>query len=198
MENSKLSSAVEYCKMEYDKALDTSLKLEQAKLAYQRYFISLVVAVGTISITFLKSEFFKDNHNYTIENLIGLFLMFSTILGYIILRNLVSIRRQSIWFNNAIIYIRGRIINNLELSEEFPKLKEVSANDKHSADYITILLCSLINLIMWVSSFILLIGTDKIGAIPLALSITVVVLIYVFLHYFTIEKMLITKLNNTK
>jgi len=190
MEEKILKNAIEFYKMDYGKGIDTALKLEQTKLTYQRYFISLVTAIGTISVAFLKSEFLKEKSSLTIESLIGLLLIFSTILGYILIRNLVSIRRQAVWFNNAIIYLRSRLIAEFELTSEFPQMKEVPENHKHSADYITILLCSFMNLIMLASGTILLFGLNEVASIPLAIAMVAVILFYVLVHYFTIEKIL--------
>jgi len=194
MEEKILKNAIEFYKMDYSKGIDTALKLEQTKLTYQRYFISLVTAIGTISVAFLKSEFLKEKSSLTIESLIGLLLIFSTILGYILIRNLVSIRRQAVWFNNAIIYLRSILIEKFELTKEFPQMKEVPENHKHSADYITILLCSFMNLVMLSSGTILLFGLNDVDSIPLAMVMVVVILFYVLIHYFTIEKILTTDL----
>ncbi|WJJ96530.1 hypothetical protein [Algibacter luteus] len=190
MEKKILKNAIEFYKMDYEKGIETALKLEQTKLTYQRYFISLVTAIGTISVAFLKSEFLKEESSLTIESLIGLLLVFSTILGYILIRNLVSIRRQAVFFNNAIIYLRNKLIAEFKLANEFPQMKEVPENHKHSADYITILLCSFMNLVMLVSGTILLFGLNGIASIPLALTMVGVVLFYVLVHIYTIEKIL--------
>jgi len=194
MEEKKLDKVIEFYKLDYAKGFETALKLEQTKLTYQRYFISLVTAIGTISVAFLTSDFLNNQDYFTVEMLIGLLLIFSTILGYILVRNLVSLRRQAVWFNNAIIYLRGKLINEFGLVEEFPQMKEVPENHKHSADYITIFLCSFINLVMLVSGTVLLFNLTEMESLPLSIIIVGVVLAYIFIHYFTIEKILTTDL----
>jgi hypothetical protein len=194
MKEKKLKKVIEFYKLDYAKGFETALKLEQTKLTYQRYFISLVTAIGTISVAFLTSDFLNKQDYLTVEMLIGLLLIFSTVLGYILVRNLVSLRRQAIWFNNAIIYLRGKLINEFGLADEFPQMKQVPENHKHSADYITILLCSFINLVMLVSGTVLLFNLSEMGKIAMTLIIIFVVFVYIFIHFITIEKILITDL----
>lgn len=194
MEKETISKVIEFYKLDYEKGFETAIRLEETKLTYQRYYISLVTAIGTISVYFLTSEILKNQEYFTVERLIGLLLVFSTILGYILVRNLVSIRRQAVWFNNVIILIRRKIIENLELTDEFRQLKEVPENHKHSADYITINLCSLLNLIMLVCGFSLLFDISSINPIAISFILLLVVLLYIIIHWFTIEKILTTNL----
>ena len=182
-------------KLDYEKSVEISVKLEHSKLSYQKFYISMVSVIGTISIGFLKLNIFKANESVgTIENLIGCLLLFSSILGYAIIRNLVSLRRQCIHFNNAIIYLREQLINNLHLEMKYPSLKKVPANHLHSADYITILLCSIINLSMLAGGLMLLLNLPSIKPIPLTLILVTVFALYAFIHNQTIEKVLRTDL----
>lgn len=189
MKQEKLDHALELIKMDYQITTDAALKLEHTKLIYQRYFISLVTAIGTISIAFLKFKFLDNSSLFSIENLIGLLLIFSAILGYIITRNLVSIRRQCIWYINSIIYFRKKLILEFGLTDKTPQLKEVAGNEKDSADYITINLFSLVVVVMLIIGFALFIG-ELLEPIYMSCFTGVVVIIYGILHYHTIEKAL--------
>lgn len=177
--------------LDYEKSIDVSLKLEQTKLTYQRFYISLVSIIGTISIGFLKLNVFEANKSVAnIEVLIGLLLIFSTILGYTIIRNLVSIRRQACHFNNAIIYLRDILIKKLSLDTEYPTLKKVPSNHRHSADYITILLCSLVNVSMLCCGCSLLFDLIKLQPVAYGLIFTFITTAYSVIHYLTIERVL--------
>lgn len=177
--------------IDYEKSIEVSLKLEQAKLTYQRFYISLVSIIGTISIGFLKLNVFDTNKSVAnIEVLIGLLLIFSTILGYAVIQNLVSIRRQSCHFNNAIIYLRELLINKLSLDSQYPTLKKVPANHYNSADYITIILCSLVNLSMLICGTSLLFDLVKLQPLAYGFIFTLVAVFYCTIHYYTIEKVL--------
>lgn len=191
MSHKQQSNLIDLYSLDYEKSIDISLKLEQNKLTYQRFYISLVSIIGTISIGFLKLKVFDTgNSRITIESLIGLLLIFSTILGYTIIRNLVSIRRQCCYFNNAIIYLRELLIEKLDLHEKYPVLKKVPANHQHSADYITILLCSFVNLSMLCCGLALVLNLFSLLPIAMGLILAVFALGYFLIHVYTIEKIL--------
>ena len=54
-------------KLDYEKAFESSDKLENTKLVYQKFFISLVSFIGTVSIAFLKIEFFNSGKGFGID-----------------------------------------------------------------------------------------------------------------------------------
>lgn len=191
MASNHLDNLLDLYTLDYEKAIDISLKLDQSKITYQRFYISLVSVIGTISIGFLKLNVFDTNNSIvTIEVLIGLLLIFSSILGYTIIRNLVSIRRQCCYFNNAIIYLRSLLIEKLDLAKEYPVLKRVPGNHHHSADYITIILCSAVNLSMLCCGFSLLLELISLAPIASGFLIGLISLSYILVHIFTIEKIL--------
>jgi hypothetical protein len=192
-------SIFSFFKLEYEKSLDVALKLEQTKLTYQRFYIQVVSLIGAISIAFLKLKIF-DNSNpvVTIEGLIGLLLIFSSVLGYAIIRNLVSIRRQCVFFNNTIIFLRREVIRRLEVKINTPTLIPVAANDRKSADYITIILYSFVNLFMLSCGFALLLKDVAITPYVDAILFTCISIIYLILHYFTIERSLQIGLNTKR
>lgn len=185
------NNLLELFKLDYEKSIDVSLRLEQTKLTYQRFYIALVSTIGTISVGFLKLKVFETNGSIaTIEVLIGLLLVFSTVLGYTIIRNLVSIRRQCCYFNNTIIFLRSQLIETLGLSTQYPMLKRVPANHQHSADYITIVLCSAVNLFMLCCGFALLLNLTALTPLALAFCFVTICITYFLVHVFTIEKIL--------
>ncbi len=185
-------------KLDYEKGVENALKLESTKLAYQKFFITMVTAIGSISIALLKLNFFEKNNSssfLTIESLIGTLLILSSVIGYIIIRNLVSVRRQAVWFNNAIIILRSELLKKYGLTNQLPELKAVPKNSKDSADYITIILCSFINLTLLISGVILLIEMlTPLSILATAFPITITAILYFSIHYHTVEKLLIKEL----
>jgi len=185
MDRKIIENALELYKLDYDKVIGIALQLQQTKLSYQKLFITVISTIGTVSIAFLKTDFLKSNSELSIESLIGLLLLFASLIGYVLIRSLVSNRRQAIFYNNALIYLRSELIENYRLSDKFPKLKEVEGNHKDSADYITIVFYSIIN-----GLILLLFDLSNLTPLPLAVSIAGIAGAYFISYYLTIEKLL--------
>jgi hypothetical protein len=186
----KDDNALNFLKLDYERLLHLIGDLHKHKIDYQKFYIALVTVIGTVSIALVnyysQKEIEIKGANFKIENLIGLLLIISSAIGYTIIKNLVSIRKSEVYFNNSLIYLRNILIKEFNLSKEYPQLDEANTSDRKSADYITIVISSLVNMLFWIFGIGLLFSTiDKFGFTFIICLSTVG---YIIVHLTTIER----------
>ncbi len=185
-------SLMSFLKLDYDKLLQLIVNLHKHKVDYQKFYIAIVTVIGTVSIALI--NFYSQEGieikgaSFKIENLIGLLLIISSTIGYAIIKNLVSIRKSEVYFNNSLIKMRGLLIKEFKLGDEFPQLDETSASERKSADYVTIITSSFINMLFWVFGICLLFSSIELFGLVFIICISS--LFYIIIHLITVEKVL--------
>lgn len=181
--------------LDYEKALDLLKMLQQHKLNYQKFYISLVGVVFTVSIGLINFASSKNAQvinilklSISIEELVGLLLLLSFFVGYLILRNLASIRKSEVFFNNSILILRKKFIEELKLGKDYPNLEPVHALRRESADYYSIAICALINLFLLLASISFIF--NNVEGFPGIIVTTALSILYTILYYVTIERYL--------
>ena len=177
----------DFFKLDYEKSLEIIKQLHEQKITYQKFYVSLAASIVTLSILIFRLTPSGQVKGIYTDNLVGLLFILSGVIGYIAIKNLVSIRCNEIFFNNLIIGIRRIHIRELKLTN-YANLKFVCANDRRSADYISILGCGIINLFMLIIGMLLVFPNGN--PIQLAVVIGLVAIVYGVLHAFSIEKVL--------
>lgn len=177
----------EFFKLDYEQALEIIRQLHDQKLSYQKFYVSLAASIVTLSILIFRFPPAGTLKGLSTDNLAGALFILSGIIGYIVIRNLTSIRCNEVFFNNLIIDLRRIYIKGLNISN-YANLKFATSADRHSADYISILGCSVINFLM-LQIGLLLVFTNG-NAIKLSFSVGGIFILYVLFHILTVEKAL--------
>ncbi len=176
--------------LDYREGLQIVKQCHEQKQVYQKFYIGLISAIVVVTIFIQKITYTPKNNEIIslllVDKITAIGFLIATVIGFIIIKNLTQIRINAVFYNNAITDIRRLYINILEL-KKYPDVKFAIPNDRKSADYITVLLCSLVNLIMLNAGILSLIG-DNLGIVVLNMGI--VSIVYVFFHYIGIEKTL--------
>jgi hypothetical protein len=190
----------DFFEIEYDKALEIVHKLHDMRLAYQKFYVSMagsIIAIAILAAHFPPGKQHGAEESTTsvatiaklmpVEMMIGFLFLICSIVGYVVVRNLVSIRRNEVYWTNFAISLRNHMMEHLDLPVTYPKLGEMRGIDWNSADFQTILACSVINV------FIALIGSGFFldGAKPqhITLALVPVAAIYFYLHIQSIRIM---------
>lgn len=177
----------DFFKLDYEKSLEIIKQLHEQKLNYQKFYVSLAASIVALSILILRLTPSSVIKGLPTDNLVGIIFVLSGIIGYIVIRNLTSIRCNEVFFNNLIIELRRIYIKGLGL-QNYANLRFAVANDRRSADYISIIGCSLINLFMLLIGVFLIFANEN--PIQLGFSVGAISAVYVGLHIYTIEKSL--------
>ncbi len=202
----------DYLKYEYDIVIKLISSLEHKKLQYQKFFISMVGIIGTVTITLLNYKYkvvsttaaqASDAHQaatavaskaaivvelLSLEEVLGIVLVISAAFGYGIVRNLASVRMFECFYANTAIKLRDLFIECFNIKDHFINLSQLVPSDRHSSDYIMILICNLINLIMLAFGLFLMIGkTSDTFLIIFTISVS---FIYFGIHIYSIERYL--------
>jgi hypothetical protein len=188
--------AHEFLKMEYDKAVLMIEKLSSYKLSYQRIFIAMFASIGAITLAFLKIPTSSSAGEIIafigLEHLLGLLLISTSAMGYVIVKNLASTRISEIFFCRSIKAIRALYKSQLGLPENYPDLRDVKVNEATSADYHTIIACSIFNALYFVCGVALLFYDNLSGRpIPFATVCFSAGFIYFLVHLFQIQKYMV-------
>ena len=183
----------EFLKLDYEQGLQLLGDLQDHKIEYQKFFIAVVGVVGTVSVAMF--NFVSASLRYTVtrsgltvsaQEMIGLLLIVASFVAYFIVKNLSSIRVNEVFFNNAIQHVRQHCIRQFALGEDYPNIEKIEPLRRTSADYVTIIVCATINLIMLLCGFALLFPRlDGLGGVILLVLIT---LGYVLLYILTVER----------
>ena len=177
----------EFFKLDYEQSLEIIRQLHDQKLNYQKFYVSLAASIVTLSILIFRFTPTGTLKGISTDNLVGVLFILSGIIGYIVIRNLTSIRCNEVFFNNLVIDLRRIYIKGLNISN-YANLKFAISGDRRSADYISILGCSVINFFM-LQIGLLLVFTN-VNAIQLSFSVGAISVIYILLHILTVEKVL--------
>ena len=182
-----------FLRLDYDKGLQLLIALQSHKLSYQRFFITIVAVVSTVSIALVNfaSSQGRDGidalgFSFSIQELIGVLLILSALVGYFITKNLVSIRISEVFFNNAIAFVREELVEECGLGEGYPNVRPVKALRRESSDYISIAVFSIINLVLLLCGSALL--APHLDGMAGFVVVGILVLVVVVVHILTIEK----------
>lgn len=183
----------EFLKLDYEKGLQLLGDLQNHKIEYQKFFIAVVGVVGTVSVALFNFVSASKRYSVTrsgltvsVQEMIGLLLVVASFVAYFIVKNLSSIRVNEVFFNNAIQHVRQHCIQRFSLGENYPNIERIEPLRRTSADYVTILVCAVINLIMLLCGFALLFpNLDGLGGVIL-LALTA--LVYLGVYLATIER----------
>lgn len=182
--------AHDFLKFEYEILFKLISELESKKLLCQKFFVTLVTTVAALAIAFL--NFWRNsnpNTNYPTETLIGILLIFCSMIGFVIIRNLASIRKFEVYYANTIKEIRLIFLDVFDLKEILKSFKISKVTDRNSSDYITLLFGNMLNLFFCSSGIFFLtknIENNK-TVIPVIVIGTITFLIA---HYVIIERYL--------
>ena len=183
----------EFLKLDYEQGTLSMRQCHDQKLAYQRFYIAMVSAILAIIIYFDRLFLTEEKIKIAGENiinqnsLIGLSFIFAAITGAIVVKNLVQIRVNTVFFNNSVINIRKLFINTLNLSS-YPDIDLSDSADRKSSVYIAILLFNIINLFLFVFGVFIILKAFKISH-----TIEVILAAFIFcivFHIYCIEKAL--------
>ncbi len=179
-------------KLDYEQGTLSIRQCHEQKLAYQKFYISIVSAILIIIIyvdrSLLKGEESIAGNVINGDYLIGTSFIFAALIGAIVVKNLAHIRINVVFYNNAVVNIRQFFISNLKLNN-YPAIKPSSSSDRKSADYITIVLCSFINLILFGLGVFAISKEFESNIIQIIFYIMALV-IYIAFHIYGIEKIL--------
>ncbi len=187
IENELHNRSHEFFKLDYEQSLEIIRQLHDQKLSYQKFYVSLAVSIVTLSILIFRFTPTGTAKGISTDNLVGVLFVLSGMIGYIVIRNLTSIRCNEVFFNNLVIDLRRIYIKGLNIGN-YANLKFAISDDRGSADYISILGCSAINFFMLLIGLLLIFSNGN--PIQLSFSVGVVSFMYLLLHIFTIEKAL--------
>ena len=183
----------EFLKLDYEQGTLSARQCHDQKLAYQRFYIAMVSAILTVILyfdrLFLTEERIKPlGENIINQNsLMGLLFIFAAIIGAIVVKNLVQIRLNTVFYGNAVINIRKLFINTLNLSG-YPDIDLSDSADRKSSDYIAILLFNIINSFLFVFGVFIILQAFNISQI--IAFILAAVILCIFFHFYYIEKAL--------
>jgi len=179
----------DFLKLEYETGVSLVKDLDGRRINYQRFFITLITVVSSLSIALLNfySKFETKViilKHFTPDRLIGFLLLVSAIMGYGIIRNLASIRLYETFFKNMLLDIRQTLVNLFGV-EGYVTLIKTDPDDRTSSDYISIFVSSLINFFILIFGIVLM--THQSNFILMLVPIFLVSGVYGALHIFTIE-----------
>jgi hypothetical protein len=181
----------EYLSIDYDKAVSMIENLSSYKLAYQKMYITMFISIATITMALLQlptsTASDKLLNDVGVFNFIGFLIFGSAAFGFVIIKNLASTRISEIFFCSSIAAIRSVYINKTDFPEDYPRLKKVDVLERSSADYHMILVCSILNGMLFSCGTTLIIYT-KLSLVSTMIGAFFVFIIYGFAHYFLIEK----------
>lgn len=196
---STVYNTYDFFKIEYEKCLEIIHKLHEMRLSYQKFYVSIAGAIITIAV--LVSRFVANDakiqnvngssgfevlsHSVSYEILLGFIFVISAIVGYFVVRNLISIRRNEVYWTNFAISLRRYIILSVKLPDSYPSLASSDPIDFYSADFQTIVACSFINLfIVLIGSALFMSGAETLHAILFVVPICVV---FMYFHISSIR-----------
>lgn len=189
----------EYLVIDYDKAVSMIENLSSYKLSYQKMYITMFISIATISIALLQLPKSTASDKLLNEvgffNIIGFLIIGAAAFWFVIIKNLASTRISEIFFCRSIASIRSVYLEKVDFPENYPRLKNVDVLQRSSADYHMILVCSMMNGILFSCGSALLIYT-KLSIFATIIVSIIILLIYGFVHYFLIEKYM--KIGNQK
>lgn len=190
----------EFLKLDYEQGMLAVKQCHDQKLSYQKFYIAIVSAIVIVSVFIQRimniggsatNEAGADtsfiDQIVQVDGLIGITFVFAGVIGYTVVKNLAHIRINAVFYSNAVVDIRHMIIKVLEL-KEYPDLQFSRSNDRKSADYVTIMLCSLTNLVLINVGVILIMGDEALRQVLFDISVTSV--LYVFFHFVGVERTL--------
>jgi len=187
----------EFLKLDYEQGMLSVKQCHDQKLAYQKFYIAIVSAIIIISlyvqrIIAKESDVIESGSSQIIQtndidSVIGIAFIFAGIIGFIVVKNLAHIRINAVFYSNAVVDLRKLFIKALSL-ENYPDVEFANANDRRSADYITIILCSLLNLCFLDFGLMVLFGSlDKSQTI---FNLIFMSLFYILFHFVGVERIL--------
>lgn len=181
----------EYLSIDYDKAVPMIENLSGYKLAYQKMYIKMFISIATIAMALLQLPTHTASDKLLNEvgffNFIGFLIFGSASFGFVIIKNLASTRISEIFFCSSIAAIRSVYINRTDFPEDYPQLKKVEILERSSADYHMILVCSILNGMLFSCGTTLIIYT-KLSLVSTMIGAFFIFIIYGFAHFFLIEK----------
>ena len=179
----------DFMKLEYETGVSLVKDLDARRITYQRFFVTLVTVVSSLSIALL--NFYSKFETkviilkyFTPERLIGFLLFVSALMGYGIIRNLASIRLYETFFKNMLLDIRQTLVNLFGI-EGYVTLIKTDPDDRSSSDYISIFAFSLINFFILIFGIVLM--THHSNLFLMLVPIFIASIVYGALHIFTIE-----------
>lgn len=171
----------DFIKLEYESGITVIERLNNQKLSYQKLYIALITIIGSVSIALLKIQPQTENIGIKITHLIGFLQLLTALLGFGVIRNMAAARRNAVFWTKNLIVIRSLITKQLQLPSHYPIGHAPNTGDRSSSDYITIITCSLVNLLLLISavSFLFYIG----GPLQLSVTAGISVALYAFIHF---------------
>lgn len=178
-------TASDFIKLEYESGITVIERLNNQKLSYQKLYIALITVIGSVSIALLKIQPQTESLGIKITHLIGFLQLLTALLGFGVIRNMAAARKNAVFWTKNLIAVRSLITKQLKLPSNYPIGHAPKACDRSSSDYITIITCSLVNILLLVSavSFLFYIG----GPLQLSVTASISVALYAFIHFRCIE-----------
>lgn len=174
------SAKVEFFKTEYEKSLEIVFELHQSRLAYQKFYVSIVGSIIALAVIFSRifPEKPADTGIFNYQYLLAILFLSSSVVGYIVVKNLVSIRKNEVFWTNFAIDLRDNMIVELCIGGNYPVLGKARSTDPSSSDFQTIVACSILNIFTVIAGSILIVppNTTLITIFPVAI-------IFIFIHY---------------
>ncbi len=174
----------DFIKLEYQALISEVQNLNDRRMAYQKMFAALMTVVGSVSVAILKAN--PNSSGINANNLVGLLLFLTAILGFSVIRNLAAVRRDECRYQNAFHTVRNAVINCLPLPEDYPTFEPSRASDRHTADYLAIATSSVVNFFFLITAA----GLFAVGPILVSIVVGIVSIFYATAHYWFIEKFL--------
>ena len=178
----------DFIKLEYESVISVIERLNNQKLSYQKLYIGLITVVGSVSIALLKLKTETADDGLKISHLIGFLQVLTTLLGFGVIRNMSASRLHAVMWTKRLGVFREIVMKQLSLPSNYPSGKPPRAGDRSSSDYITIITCSLVNLLLLISAITFLFYSG--GPLQLSVTAAFAVAVYVFLHCKFIEAFL--------
>jgi hypothetical protein len=193
------SQALEFFKIEYEKCLELIHKLHEMRFSYQKFYVSIsgtIIAVAVVVSRFIVKDGSPDGaqpkttlavlaKSISNEALLGFIFIVSAIVGYFVVRNLISIRRNEVYWTNFAIALRKHISDDLRVPTTYPTLGKARAVDFHSADFQTIIACTIINFVISILGGALLM--DGASALHSLAAVAPIGVIFLYLHISSIR-----------
>lgn len=178
----------DFIKLEYESAISVIERLNNQKLSYQKLFIGLITVIGSVSIALLKLKPEATETGLKITHLIGFLQLLTALLGFSVIRNMTAARIHAVMWAKKIDELRKIVIEGLSLSSTYPSGSPPSASDRSSSDYISIITCSLVNLLLLISADVFLFYSG--GPLQVSVTAVVAVVVYVYVHFKFVEAFL--------
>ena len=176
----------EFFKTEYEKSLEIVFELHQSRLAYQKFYVSIVGSIIALAVIFsrLFPEKPADGNIFNYQYLLAILFLSSSVVGYVVVKNLISIRKNEVFWTNFAIRLRDNMITELGISDGYPMLGKARAIDADSSDFQTIVACSILNIFTVIAGTIIIVpnNTTLITIFPTAI-------IFIFIHYKAISSL---------